>query len=272
MRCTRAASKLDLSAEISEDVVVMRVLMLDDHLMFLQGLKTLLETLAPELSVDISAGMNDGLQMAAASSYELILLDWYLGEGSAKTTGELNMQRLRDVGCTARIVVLSGQTDSSLIRLAIDAGAAGFIPKKYGTEIMLAALRVVVSGGIFLPPEAMYEKLAPHAASAAASESESESPSVTRTPQAQAQSQPQHARRATDALVDIEARFASLTARQAEVYRAVARGLPNKLIARELGITESTVKTHLSAVYAVLGVNNRTQAAFQASREGFRVG
>jgi DNA-binding NarL/FixJ family response regulator len=80
------------------------------------------------------------------------------------------------------------------------------------------------------------------------------------------------ARRATDALIDIESRFANLTARQAEVYRAVARGLPNKLIARELGITESTVKTHLSAVYAVLGVNNRTQAAFQASREGFRVG
>jgi two-component system, NarL family, nitrate/nitrite response regulator NarL len=51
----------------------------------------------------------------------------------------------------------------------------------------------------------------------------------------------------------------------------VTRGLPKKLIARELGITDSTVKTILSAMYAALGVNNRTQAAFQASREGFRV-
>ena len=76
----------------------------------------------------------------------------------------------------------------------------------------------------------------------------------------------------TNALVHTESRLAVLTARQAEVYRAVARGLPNKLIARELGITEATVKSHLSAVYAVLGVNNRTQAAFQASREGFRAG
>jgi DNA-binding NarL/FixJ family response regulator len=248
----------------------MRVLMLDDHLMFLQGLKTLLNTLAPEMSVDISAGMNDGLEMAAASSYELILLDWYLGEGAAKTTGELNMQRLREVGCTARIVVLSGQADSALISRAIEAGAAGFIPKKYGTDIMLAALRVVVRGGIFLPPEAMYEKGASRAAGAPADAGADTSFRVATPPQPQLQ--PPHARRATDALVDIEARFASLTARQAEVYRAVARGLPNKLIARELGITESTVKTHLSAVYAVLGVNNRTQAAFQASREGFRVG
>ncbi len=244
----------------------MRVLMLDDHLMFLQGLKTLLNTLAPELNVDISAGMDDGLEMAAASSYDLILLDWYLGEGSAKTTGELNMQRLRDVGCTARIVVLSGQTESALIRQAIEAGAAGFIPKKYGTEIMLAALRVVVSGGIFLPPEAMYEKVASNATTASAAVP-SDAPATSAPP---IKSPP--TRRATDALIDIESRFANLTARQAEVYRAVARGLPNKLIARELGITESTVKTHLSAVYAVLGVNNRTQAAFQASREGFRVG
>jgi DNA-binding NarL/FixJ family response regulator len=247
----------------------MRVLMLDDHLMFLQGIKTLLNTLAPELSVDISAGMDDGLEMAAASSYELILIDWYLGEGSAKTTGELNMQRLRDVGCTARIVVLSGQTDSALIRQAIEAGAAGFIPKKYGTEIMLAALRVVVSGGIFLPPEAMYERVASTSANAATALAGGTSDVAAK---AAASGKASPARRATDALIDIESRFANLTARQAEVYRAVARGLPNKLIARELGITESTVKTHLSAVYAVLGVNNRTQAAFQASREGFRVG
>jgi DNA-binding NarL/FixJ family response regulator len=244
----------------------MRVLMLDDHLMFLQGLKTLLNTLAPDLNVDISVGMDDGLEMAAASSYELILIDWYLGEGSAKTTGELNMQRLRDVGCTARIVVLSGQTDSALIRRAIEAGAAGFIPKKYGTEIMLAALRVVVSGGIFLPPEAMYERVASNATTGSANVT-ADAPATSAVAV-----RGQQTRRATDALIDIESRFANLTARQAEVYRAVARGLPNKLIARELGITESTVKTHLSAVYAVLGVNNRTQAAFQASREGFRVG
>ena len=217
--------------------------------------------------------MDDGLQMAAASDYELILLDWYLGEGSAKTTGSLNMQRLRDVGSTARIVVLSGQTDSALIREAIEAGAAGFIPKKYGGEIMLAALRVVISGGIFLPIDAMYEKPSEKAGHGAeASAAASEATSSGKSPSTIDLTQDLRTRRATDALVDIESRFSVLTARQAEVYRAAARGLPNKLIARELGITESTVKTHLSAVYAVLGVNNRTQAAFQASREGFRVG
>ena len=249
----------------------MRVLMLDDHLMLLQGLKTLLSTLAPELRVDISVGMDDGLQMAAAGGYELILLDWYLGENSAKATGALNIQRLRDVGSTARIVVLSGQADPTQIRDAIEAGASGFIPKKYGTEIMLAALRVVVSGGIFLPPEAMYQRPASLSAATPSEAAASAAPAVASNSLGSRPKAP-HARCVTDALVDIESRFSVLTARQAEVYRAVARGLPNKLIARELGITESTVKTHLSAVYAVLGVTNRTQVAFQSAGEGLRVG
>ena len=56
-----------------------------------------------------------------------------------------------------------------------------------------------------------------------------------------------------------------------DVYRAAARGLPNKLIARQLNIAESTVKAHLTAVYTALGVRNRTEAAYQASREGVRI-
>jgi DNA-binding NarL/FixJ family response regulator len=59
-----------------------------------------------------------------------------------------------------------------------------------------------------------------------------------------------------------------LTPRQSDVYRAAARGLSNKSIARELGIAESTVKTHLTSVFAVLGVRNRTEAAYRASRPG----
>lgn len=222
----------------------MRVLMVDDHVMFLQGLKTLLSLLAPELKVDTAAALSDALQMASTSSYELVLLDWHLND----CDGEESMRRLREVGCAARVVVLSGETQASLIRRTIDQGAAGFIPKKYSSEVMLAALKVVVSGGIYLPPEALRES-GPDAAAP-----------------------PAAGRREQAGLVDIETRYAGLTPRQVDVYRAAARGLPNKLIARELGIAESTVKTHLSVVYAVLGVTNRTQAAYQASREGFRVG
>lgn len=69
-----------------------------------------------------------------------------------------------------------------------------------------------------------------------------------------------------------ELRLSGLTAREVDAYRAAVRGLPNKLIGRELGIAESTVKSHLTAVFAALGVSNRTEAAYQASRDGLHIG
>ncbi len=208
----------------------MRVLMVDDHVMVLQGLKSLLGVLAPNLTIDTADSMAAALRSVAQHTYELLLLDWSLDD----SVGEASFAALRDAGCTARIVVLSGEHDAERIRHAMELGAAGFVPKRYSSETMVAALEHVLQGEIFLPPEAF----APAERTAAAV---------------------------------VMSKLAELTPRQVEVYRAAARGLPNKLIASELGIAESTIKTHLKAVYAVLGVRNRTEAAYQASREGVRI-
>jgi DNA-binding NarL/FixJ family response regulator len=212
----------------------MHVLMVDDHLMFLQGLKNLLSVLAPELRVDTSGGLSNAVQLVQLSVYDLVLLDWHLAE----CDGEASLRRLRDAGCMARIVVLSGETSAALIQRTVELGAAGFIPKSYSSEMMVAALAKVLAGQIFLPAEALSLSGAKANGYAAA---------------------------------QADPRFAGLTARQIEVYRAAARGLPNKLIARELGIAESTVKTHLTAVFTALGVRNRTEAAYQASRDGTHI-
>jgi len=218
----------------------MHVLMVDDHLMFLQGLKNLLSVLARDLRVDTSSDLSHAVQLVQLSSYDLVLLDWHLAEDD----GETSMRRLRDAGCTGRIVVLSGETSAPLILRTVDLGAAGFIPKTYSSEMMIAALGKVLTGQIFLPAEVL--RLSP--------------------PQAEAPP-------GSDAGDLLSSHLlTALTARQRDVYRAAARGLPNKLIARELGIAESTVKTHLTAVFAELGVRNRTEAAYQASREGLRIG
>ena len=212
----------------------MHVLMLDDHAMFLQGLKNLLGVLSPGLQVDTSSDVAHAVQLAGLHAYDLVLLDWHL----ADCDGAEAMRRLRDVGCAARIVVLSGETSGALIRGTVELGAAGFIPKTYSSEMMIAALDQVLTGRIFLPAEALAGPVS----------------------------------RAAHLDLESDPRFSGLTARQIDVYRAATRGLPNKLIARELGIAESTVKTHLTAVYAALGVRNRTEAAYQASRDGLHVG
>ncbi|RZL90208.1 MAG: response regulator transcription factor [Variovorax sp.] len=212
----------------------MNVLMVDDHVMFLQGMKNLLNVLVPELRVETTGEMAHAVQLAELADFDLVLLDWHLSE----CDGEESIRRLRDVGCMARIVVLSGETNATLIRNSVDLGAAGFIPKKYSSEMMVAALKHVLAGRIFLPLETL--NAAP--------------PDID-------------ARGGSGA----DPRLADLTARQMDVYRAAARGLPNKLIARQLNIAESTVKAHLTAVYSALGVRNRTEAAYQASREGVRI-
>ncbi|MBI5257841.1 MAG: response regulator transcription factor [Burkholderiales bacterium] len=209
----------------------MKILMVDDHVMFLQGLKNLLGVMAPEHQVDTASELGQALQMNQLVGYELVLLDWHLAEGD----GGHSLARLREAGCTARIVVLSGEQGRALIERSIELGAAGFIPKTYSSEMMLAALGHILAGRIYLPADSprLPEPRAPGAA--------------------------------------LAARFGTLTPRQREIYLAAARGLPNKLIARELGIAEATVKTHLTAVYATLGVRNRTEAAIQASRDGLCV-
>ena len=213
----------------------MQVLMVDDHMMFLQGLKNLLSVLAPALCVDTSTDLAQAVQLVKLSAYELVLLDWHL----ADCDGQASIRRLRDAGCAARIVVLSGETSGALIRSTVELGAAGFIPKTYSSEMMLVALGKVLAGQLFLPAEAL------HGSGTNAGEAST---------------------------VAGEQRFAGLTPRQVDAYRAAVRGLPNKLIGRELGIAESTVKSHLTAVFAALGVRNRTEAAYQASRDGIHIG
>ncbi len=209
----------------------MRVLMVDDHVMVLQGLKNLLGAMSPGLQIDTASSVQAAVELAMAVPYDLVMLDWKLGDG----TGADAMQRLREAGCSARIVVVSGDAPPQVVREAIELGAAGYVSKSCSSETMLSALDTVLQGGIFLPAE----------------------PGQGAAP---------------GTLIEAEARLQALTPRQADVYRAAARGLPNKLIARELGIAESTVKTHLQTMYGLLGVRNRTELAYHASREGIRVG
>ena len=231
----------------------MRVLMIDDHVMVLQGLKNLLGAMVPGLQIDTASAIGPALAMTAGVRYDLVLLDWNL-DGC---NGADAMQRLRDVGCAARIVVLSGDSDPQLVHTAIELGAAGFVPKRYSSEAMLSALDKVLKGGIFLPPDLPSDL----------SSGLSSGLSLDRSPAGSGSATP-----LVEAEQHLSTLVSGLTPRQVDVYRAAARGLPNKLIARELGIAEATVKTHLAAVYAVLGVRNRTEAAYHASREGIRVG
>ncbi|RYY81911.1 MAG: response regulator transcription factor, partial [Comamonadaceae bacterium] len=95
--------------------VTMNVLMVDDHVMFLQGMKNLLNVLVPALRVETTGDIGHATQLVQLTDFDLVLLDWHLND----CDGAESIRRLRDAGCMARVVVLSGETNGALIRQSV---------------------------------------------------------------------------------------------------------------------------------------------------------
>ncbi len=141
------------------------------------------------------------------------------------------LERFRERFPGLGVVVLSGDESGKTILAALDRGAMGYIPKRSSENVLLNAIKLVGAGGIYVPTEALRDAPPPAPAPAA---------------------------------VD-------LSPRQKEVLGLLLKGLPNKLIARKLDISENTTKVHVSAVLHALGVGTRTQALIAASRLGLRL-
>ena len=164
----------------------------------------------------------------------LILLDL----GLPGCSGIEALTRFRSAAPLVRIVVISANEDPATVEAAIQAGAAGYIPKTTVPQQMIAALRMVLSGGVYLPLQVM----------------EASMPAVA----APARKPP-----TMDEL--------GLTGRQADVMRLLLKGLAYRDIARHLKIAESTVKQHCHALYRTLGVNSRTEAFIALARKGIKL-
>ena len=141
------------------------------------------------------------------------------------------------------MIVLSGSEDVDLMRSLIDLGVLGFIPKAYSPDVMLSAIRLVLAGGIYIPPLLL-----------ANAQAQGWQPTEAPPPPAADPA------RSLDGLRNL------LTERQIDVMRLLSQGKPNKLIARDLGISEGTVKIHLAAIFRALNVRNRVEAVV-ASRK-----
>jgi DNA-binding NarL/FixJ family response regulator len=140
------------------------------------------------------------------------------------------LRRLRERFTSLPIVVASGQDDPATIRGALATGVNGFIPKTDPPDLLLQALRTVRAGGIYIPSRTLGDF------------------QNGRQPPALGSS--------------------SLTPRQIDVLRLLLKGEPNKLIARQLGLTEGTVKIHIAAILRALQARNRTEAVVRARELG----
>jgi DNA-binding NarL/FixJ family response regulator len=217
----------------------LKLLVVDDHPLMREAVQGAVTRLEPGATVLAVADSERGFATAAAEpDLDLVLLDL----NTPGLAGIPALKAWRRRYPEVPVVVLSSADDRPTVLAAIAAGAAGFIPKSSPNEILLGALRLVLAGGKYLPPEA----LAPAAAAGA-----------------------RPTRAATERALSLET--LGLTDRQTQVLKLVAAGKSNKVICRELDLAERTVKAHVSAVFRALGVSTRTQAAIAAAKLGLGV-
>ena len=218
----------------------MKVLIADDHRLIIEGVKLKLAELDPAVETVVAMNLEELDRMVAshADSLDLALVDIAM----PGTHGHQHVSRLRAQAPALPVIVLSGSEDVDLMRSLMEIGVLGFIPKAYSPEVMLSAIRLVLAGGIYIPPLLL-----------ANAQAQGWQPTEAVPP-------PADPARGIDALRKL------LTERQIDVMRLLSQGKPNKLIARDLGISEGTVKIHLAAIFRALNVRNRVEAVV-ASRK-----
>ena len=204
------------------------VILADDHVVVRSGLRVLLDA-EPSIDVVAEAG-NVSAAVAAVTEHspDVLVLDLHMPGESSLPA----IPSLRERHPSTHVVVLTAQRDPSFAGEALRLGASGYVPKEAAESQLLEAIEVAAQGGTYLEPQ-LGARLAASAAAAAAGGAATQ-----------------------------------LSEREIEVLRLIARGLTNRLIARELALSEKTVKTHVSAVLSKLGLADRTQAALYAVREG----
>lgn len=203
----------------------MNILIADDHALVRENLGAFLSRYPIRANVIEAGSLDEAIEAAnSVSSLGLIILDLMMPGMNGIAGINVMSEKFPDTP----VVVLSGSTRQDDIAGAMQLGAKGFIPKVFGGKAMIEALRKVLDGETFIP------EMAEH------SHGPSREQSVPVKPQEENEE------------------LKKLTAREREVLGLLVKGNPNKVIARELGLQEITVKVHLQNVYRKFGVANRT--------------
>ena len=206
-------------------VGLVKLLIVDDHPVMRDGIAALLTQFGPDTVVLQAADARSALELAATQAdLDAVILDLGL-PGMDGISALTEFGRVRP---DLPVVVVSASEDARYAREALAKGALGYVPKSAGQRTLLSAIRLVLDGELYVPPLLL-----------------SDSPPLAGL-EARGEAGPQRA---------------ALTDRQIEVLRRVSQGQPNKTIARDLGLSEKTVKAHITAIFKALNVVNRTQAA-----------
>ena len=220
----------------------MKILVADDHELFLKGIELVLAGRNPDAEIVLAHDYTEIFEIIAKQNdFDLILSDLAMPGDVWSNAIEKMHSQLPDTP----IIILSAVFDREIVQKTIEIGVSGYLSKTASHTEILEALDIVLSGGAYLPHDFLQtQQLDSKTTTDKLLRDLLENRGVKKTPQ-------KH-----------------LTPRQKSVLEGVAAGKSNKVIAFELGMTEGTVKLHMTAIMKTLGVYNRTAAVIEANKQG----
>ncbi|MBE1237702.1 response regulator transcription factor [Phaeovibrio sulfidiphilus] len=222
----------------------MRLLIVDDHELFRNGLRFQISAIDPTIEIVEASTFSRALRMVeGGSEFDVVFLDIMIPDS---VDWKEALVTLRSQDNPPDAVVMSGREEPRIISSAIELGAVAFIPKSLEGDVLESALRLVLVGGFTIAPRSLQRSLA-----------------------AATQEGARVARRFEyeDGDGDVEEDPFSLTPRQREVLEHINSGLSNRRIAEEMNLSEATIKMHIGRLFKVLGAQSRTDALALARRK-----
>ncbi len=218
----------------------MRILVADDHELFLKGLEFILSDLNKDIELVFAKSYTDIFNILKQDiNFNLVLTDLAMPGAN----WEEAIAKIHNTMPETPIIILSAVFDKEIVEKTIEMGVSGYIPKTSSNAVILSAVNLILSGGVYIPPELLNHKLP---------EEFNEFKQVVEQPESKSP----------------EEKVKNLTPRQIDVLRCIAQGMSNKQIAHKLNLTEGTVKLHVTAILKILNVYNRTGAVMEATKLG----
>ncbi len=218
----------------------MKILVADDHELFLKGLELILSDIDENVELTFAHNYTDIFNIIEQKQdFNLVLTDLAMPGANWLEA----IKRIHEKLPETPIIILSAVFDKEIVQKTIEIGAAGYVPKTSSNAVILGAVKLVLSGGAYIPPELLNNSLKNEFDILKQVETISDDESVSEN-------------------------VKTLTPRQIDVIRLIAKGRSNKQIAYELGLTEGTVKLHVTAILKIFNVYNRTGAVMEATRLG----
>ncbi len=227
----------------------MKILIADDHELFLKGLEFILNENLQNTEITPAQNYTEIFSiLEQRQDFDLIITDLAMPGASWLTA----ITKIHAVVPETPIIIISAVFDKEILQQTLDIGVAGYIPKTASNNLIISAINLVLAGGVYIPHELLYSNklITPQ------QEKQKEYYAPLKTLEKLAENAPDTPQK-------------GLTERQIDIVKCIAEGLSNKQIAYKLHLTEGTVKVHITVILKVLNVKNRTSAVIEAAKRGY---